>query len=133
MALLEPALVETDLRALTAAALRIAGRRSLIVLLTGLDAGPAEDGLLPLLPQLTKRHEVVVAAVADPRLAELATGRGTLAAVYGAAAAEQTQADRRATADRLTRHGATVLDAPPATLPPALADTYLALKAAGRL
>jgi uncharacterized protein (DUF58 family) len=133
MALLEPALVETDLRALTAAALRIAGRRSLIVLLTGLDAGPVEDGLLPLLPQLTKRHEVVVAAVADPRLAELATGRGTLAAVYGAAAAEQTRADRRATADRLTRHGVTVLDAPPATLPPALADTYLALKAAGRL
>ncbi|WP_327067190.1 DUF58 domain-containing protein [Kitasatospora sp. NBC_01250] len=133
MALLEPALVETDLRALTAAVLRIANRRSLIVLLTGLDAGPAEDGLLPLLPQLTKRHEVVVAAVADPHLDELAAGRGTLSAVYGAAAAEQTRADRRATADRLTRHGVTVLDAPPATLPPALADTYLALKAAGRL
>ncbi|MEY9947833.1 DUF58 domain-containing protein [Kitasatospora sp. GAS1066B] len=133
MALLEPALVETDLRALTAAALRLAPHRSLIVLLTGLDAGPAEDGLLPLLPQLTKRHEVVIAAVADPLLAELATGRGTLPAVYAAAAAEQTQADRHAIAERLTRLGATVLDAPPTALPPALADTYLALKAAGRL
>ncbi|WP_035848637.1 DUF58 domain-containing protein [Kitasatospora azatica] len=133
MALLEPALVETNLRALTAAALRLAPRRSLIVLLTGLDAGPAEDGLLPLLPRLTRRHEVVVAGVADPRLTELATGRGTVQAVYGAAAAEQAQADRRAVAERLTRLGATVLDAPPATLPPALADAYLALKAAGRL
>ncbi|MDH6135310.1 uncharacterized protein (DUF58 family) [Kitasatospora sp. MAA4] len=133
MAVLEPALVETDLRALTAAALRLAPRRSLIVLLTGLDAGSAEEGLLPLLPRLTQRHEVLVAAVADPRLDTLAAGRGTLPAVYGAAAAEQTRADRRAVANRLTRHGATVLDAPPAALPPALADAYLALKAAGRL
>ncbi|MGC0316362.1 DUF58 domain-containing protein [Kitasatospora acidiphila] len=133
MALLEPELVETDLRALTAATLRLAPRRSLIVLLTGLDTGPAEDGLLPMLPRLTQRHEVVVAAVADPRLDELAAGRGTVQALYGAAAAAQTQADRRAVADRLTRLGATVLDASPHTLPPALADTYLALKAAGRL
>ncbi|WP_035793381.1 DUF58 domain-containing protein [Kitasatospora mediocidica] len=133
MAVLEPALIETDLRALTAAALRLAPRRSLIVLLTGLDTGSAEEGLVPLLPRLTQRHEVVVAAVADPHLETLAAGRGTLPAVYGAAAAEQTRADRRTVADRLTRHGATVLDAPPAALPPALADAYLALKAAGRL
>ncbi|GAA1984672.1 DUF58 domain-containing protein [Kitasatospora viridis] len=133
MAMLEPALVETDQRRLSTAALRLAPRRSLIVLLTGLDAGSAEDGLLPALPLLTKRHEVIVAAVADPRLDELAAGRGSTQAVYAAAAAEQTRADRRAVADRLTHLGATVLDAPPATLPPALADTYLALKAAGRL
>ncbi|WP_431678873.1 DUF58 domain-containing protein [Kitasatospora sp. KL5] len=133
MTTLEPALVETDLRALTATALRMAPHRSLIVLFTGLDAGAAEDGLLPQLPLLTKRHEVVLASVADPRLDELAAGRGTLDAVYGAAAAEQTRADRRRTAERLTRHGVTVLDAPPAALPPALADAYLALKAAGRL
>ncbi|MEV6206076.1 DUF58 domain-containing protein [Kitasatospora sp. NPDC051914] len=133
MTTLEPALVETDLRALTATAVRMAPHRSLIVLLTGLDAGAAEDGLLPQLPLLTKRHEVVLASVADPRLDELAAGRGTLDAVYGAAAAEQTRADRRRTAEHLTRHGVTVLDAPPAALPPALADAYLALKAAGRL
>ncbi|MDH6110787.1 uncharacterized protein (DUF58 family) [Kitasatospora sp. MAP12-15] len=133
MAVLEPALVETDLRALTSAALQLAPRRSLIVLLTGLDAGSAQDGLVSLLPRLTQRHEVLVAAVADPRLETLAAGRGTLQAVYGAAAAEQTRAERRAVAEQLTRHGATVLDAPPAALPPALADAYLALKAAGRL
>ncbi|MFF4382251.1 DUF58 domain-containing protein [Kitasatospora sp. NPDC001547] len=133
MAGLEPALHETDMRSLVATALKMAPQRSLIVLLTGLDAAPVEDGLRPLLPMLTKRHEVVLASVADPRLDVLATGRGTVEAVYGAAAAEQTRADRRATAERLTRHGVTVLDAPPTRIAPALADTYLALKAAGRL
>ncbi|MFG2918548.1 DUF58 domain-containing protein [Kitasatospora sp. NPDC048298] len=133
MAGLEPALHETDMRSLVATALKMAPHRSLIVLLTGLDAAPVEDGLRPLLPMLTKRHEVVLASVADPQLDVLAAGRGTLEAVYGAAAAEQTRADRRATAERLTRHGVTVLDAPPARIAPALADTYLALKAAGRL
>ncbi|GAA2157577.1 DUF58 domain-containing protein [Kitasatospora kazusensis] len=133
MAVLEPALLETDMRALTSTVLRMTPHRSLIVLLTGLDARPVEEGLLPHLPLLTKRHELVLASVADPRLDELAAARGTVKDVYGAAAAEQTRADRRRTAERLTRHGVTVLDAPPAALPPALADTYLALKAAGRL
>ncbi|MFD8786743.1 DUF58 domain-containing protein [Kitasatospora sp. NPDC059599] len=133
MADLEPALHETDMRSLVSTALKMAPQRSLIVLLTGLDAAPVEDGLRPLLPLLTKRHEVVLASVADPRLDVLAAGRGTVEAVYGAAAAEQTRADRRATAEHLTRHGVTVLDAPPAQIAPALADTYLALKAAGRL
>ncbi|MEE1786010.1 DUF58 domain-containing protein [Streptomyces sp. SP17BM10] len=133
MAYLEPALYETDVRSLVATALRMAPHRSLIVLLTGLDAGPIEEGLLPLLPQLVKRHEVVLASVADPRLDELAAGRGTVEAVYGAAAAERTRADRRRTADRLGRQGVTVLDALPNKIAPALADTYLALKAAGRL
>ncbi|MER7584264.1 DUF58 domain-containing protein [Kitasatospora sp. NPDC097691] len=133
MAGLEPALHETDMRSLVSTALKMAPQRSLIVLLTGLDAAPVEDGLRPLLPLLTKRHEVVLASVADPQLDVLAAGRGTVEAVYGAAAAEQTRADRRTTADRLTRHGVTVLDAPPTQIAPALADTYLALKAAGRL
>ncbi|MFC9326215.1 DUF58 domain-containing protein [Kitasatospora sp. NPDC057015] len=133
MAVLEPALFETDMRSLVSTALRMAPHRSLIVLVTGLDAAPVEDGLLPLLPLLTKRHEVVLASVADPHLDALAAGRGTLDAVYAAAAAEQTRADRRRTAEHLTRLGVTVLDAPPAALAPALADAYLALKAAGRL
>ncbi|GAA5000278.1 hypothetical protein GCM10025734_35180 [Kitasatospora paranensis] len=50
MATLEPTLVETDHRALAAAALRMAPHRSLIVLLTGLDNGSAEDGLLARIP-----------------------------------------------------------------------------------
>ncbi|MFH9082734.1 DUF58 domain-containing protein [Streptomyces sp. NPDC017673] len=133
MATLEPELVETDARGLTAAALRTAPRRSLIVLLTTLDAAPVEQGLLPVLPQLTQRHTVLVASVADPHIAGMARARGTTEAVYEAAAAAQAQNERRLTAEQLRRHGVTVVDATPEDLAPALADAYLALKAAGRL
>ncbi|KOV94206.1 DUF58 domain-containing protein [Streptomyces sp. NRRL B-3648] len=133
MATLEPELVETDARGLTAAALRTAPRRSLIVLLTTLDAAPVEEGLLPVLPQLTQRHTVLVASVADPRIARMARARGNAEAVYEAASAAQAQSERRRTAEQLRRHGVTVVDATPEDLAPALADAYLALKAAGRL
>lgn len=133
MATLEPELVETDARGLSATALASAPRRSLIVLLTSLDAAPVEEGLLPVLPRLTQRHTVLVAAVADPHIEEMVGARGTVDAVYEAAAATQAQAQRRRTAEQLQRHGVVVVDATPDNLAPALADTYLALKAAGRL
>ncbi|MET9297049.1 DUF58 domain-containing protein [Streptomyces sp. NPDC003077] len=133
LAPLEPELVETDARGLTAAMQRNAPRRSLIVLFTGLDAAPMEEALLPLLPALTKRNELLIASVADPRIEEMAASRHTPAAVYAAAAAEQARAERRRTADRLRRHGITVVDSTPSSLAPDVADAYLALKAAGRL
>ncbi|MFF1394096.1 DUF58 domain-containing protein [Streptomyces sp. NPDC058287] len=133
MAPLEPELVETDARGLTAAALHTARRRSLVVLLTSLDAAPVEEGLLPVLSRLTKRHTVLVASVADPTIAEMAGARGNTEAVYDAAAAAQAQAERHRTAELLIRRGVTVVDATPNDLAPALADAYLALKAAGRL
>ncbi|WP_333778892.1 DUF58 domain-containing protein [Streptomyces sp. IBSBF 3136] len=133
MATLEPELVETDARGLTATALRAAPRSSLIVLLTTLDAAPVEQGLLPVLPQLTQRHTVLVASVADPHIARMAQARGNVDAVYEAAAAAQAQSERQHTAEQLRRHGVTVVDAAPDDLALALADAYLALKAAGRL
>ncbi|URN12155.1 DUF58 domain-containing protein [Streptomyces radiopugnans] len=133
MAPLEPALIESDARGMASTILRNAPQRSLVVLFTGLDPSPVEEGLLPVLPLLTQRHTVVVASVADPRIEEMATARGTLDAVYGAAAAARTQAERRHTASRLRRRGVTVVDATPDEIAPALADAYLALKAAGRL
>ncbi|MFE6808342.1 DUF58 domain-containing protein [Streptomyces sp. NPDC057681] len=133
MAPLEPELVETDARGLTAAALHTAPRRSLVVLLTSLDAAPVEEGLLPVLSRLTKRHTVLVASVADPTIAEMAGSRGSTEAVYDAAAAAQAQAERHRTAELLIRRGVTVVDSTPSDLAPALADAYLALKAAGRL
>lgn len=133
MATLEPELVETDFRGMTATALRTAPRRSLVVLLTTLDAAPVEEGLLPVLAQLTQRHTVVAASVADPHTARMARARGSVDAVYEAAAAAQARAERDRTAEQLRRRGVTVVDATPEQLAPALADTYLALKAAGRL
>ncbi|MFF8829916.1 DUF58 domain-containing protein [Streptomyces sp. NPDC015131] len=133
LAPLEAALVETDARGLSSAALAHAPRRSLIVLLTSLEAAPVEEGLLPVLPQLTRRHTVLVASVADPRTDAMTEARGTVEAVYEAAAGTQTQEQRRRTSEQMQRHGVTVVDATPDNLAPALADAYLALKAAGRL
>ncbi len=133
MATLEPELIETDARSLTATALRTAPRHSLIVLLTTLDAAPIEEGLLPVLSQLTQRHTVLLASVADPHIARMATARGNADSVYEAAAAAQAQSERHRTADQLRRHGVTVVDATPEELAPALADAYLALKTTGRL
>ncbi|MFC5959106.1 DUF58 domain-containing protein [Streptomyces pratens] len=133
MATLEPELVETDARSLTATALRTAPRRSLIVLFTTLDAAPIEEGLLPVLARLTQRHTVLLASVADPHLAQMSKARGNPDAVYEAAAAAQAQTERDRTSERLRRHGVTVVEATPDHLAPALADAYLALKAAGRL
>lgn len=133
MAPLQPALVESDWRAMVAAVLRRTRRRSLVVLLTDLNATALDEGLLPVLPQLSARHHMLVAAVADPRVDEMAAGRSDAAAVYDAAAAERSRNDRRAIAMRLRRGGVEVVDAPPAELAPALADRYLAMKATGRL
>jgi uncharacterized protein (DUF58 family) len=133
MTTLEPELVETDARGLAATAIRTAPRRSLIVLLTSLDTAPVEEGLLPVLSQLTQRHTVLVASVADPHIARMATARGNTEAVYEAAAAARAQTERDRTAEKLRRAGVTIVDATPDDLAPALADAYLALKSAGRL
>jgi uncharacterized protein (DUF58 family) len=133
LARLEPALVETDGRRLVSEVLRRARRRALVVLFTTLDAAPLEEGLLPVLPSLTTRHPVLLAAVADPRVDELAAGRGSAERVYDAAAAERARSERARVSALLRRRGVEVVDAPPASLAPAVADAYLSLKAAGRL
>jgi uncharacterized protein (DUF58 family) len=133
MAPLEAELVEADARGLASTALRIARRRSLIVLLTGLETAAVEEGLMPVLPLLTQRHTVLVAAVADPRVEEMTRQRGSVDAVYEAGAATRAQGERRATADHMRRHGVVVVDATPEALAPQLVDAYLALKASGRL
>jgi len=133
MAPLKPALVESDSTAMVSAVLRRARRRALVVLMTDLNASALDEGLLPVLPRLSAKHRVIVAAVADPRVDELAAGRADAAAVYDAAAAERSRNDRSAIASRLRRSGVDVIDAAPTELAPALADRYLAMKAAGRL
>ncbi len=133
MAPLEPALLESDPRALVAAIQRRARRRALVVLLTDLNASAIDEGLLTVLPQLTAKHQVLLAAVADPRVDTLAAGRADAVAVYDAAAAERARNERRDVASRLRRCGVDVVDAPPEELAPELADRYLAMKATGRL
>ena len=133
MATIDAELVEADWSAVPAQVRRVTSHRALVVLLTTADSPGSARGLLSVLPQLTARHHVVVASVTDPGLAAAAGHRGELAEVYGAAAAERALLDAERVAAAIHRLGATTVTATPHELPPALADHYLALKAAGRL
>jgi uncharacterized protein (DUF58 family) len=113
--------------------LRMTRRRCLVVLFTDLTAATVEEGLLPRLEPLLRRHEVLLAAVADPLVAELARGRGSAEAIYAAAAAERASAERRRLAELLRRRGVEVVDVAPDHFASAVSDRYLALKAAGLL
>lgn len=133
MADLEPVIAEADWSALGSAIAGLGRQRALLVLLTPLEPAAVEESLLPVLPSLTRHHQVVLASVRDPALEEIAAERGSVADAYAAAAAERALARRRHTTELLAALGVSVVDADAERLPPALADHYLALKAAGRL
>ncbi|MBM7504196.1 DUF58 domain-containing protein [Agromyces aurantiacus] len=133
MAGIEAELIEADWAALPAQVRGVTSRRALIVLLTAADSPGSARGLLSVLPQLTARHRVVVASVADPSLADAVARRGDLAEVYAAAAAERSRLDADRVAAAIRHLGASTVSASPLELPPAVADRYLELKAAGQL
>jgi uncharacterized protein (DUF58 family) len=133
MAPLTPALVESNAPAMVATVQRRSRRRALVVLLTDLNPSALDEGLVGVLPRLSAKHQVVIAAISDPRVDGLAAGRSDAAEVYDAASAERARNDRGAIATRLRRHGVDVVDALPDDLAPALADRYLAMKAGGTL
>jgi uncharacterized protein (DUF58 family) len=133
MADLEPVIAEADWSSLVGAVTGFGRRHALVVLLTPLEPSAVEEGLLPVLPTLTRHHRVVLASVRDPALERLAGSRDDLEQVYDAAAAEQVLDGRRRTAELLRTLGVHVIDADAERLPPALADHYLELKARGLL
>lgn len=133
LAPVEPALVETHWPGLLAAVRERLSHRALVVLLTTTDPAPLETGLLPVVGPLARDHVVVVASVRDPEVDALRTSRADSSAVFDAAAAERAELERTSASVVLRRHGAEVLHELPEHLAPAVADAYLALKAAGRL
>jgi uncharacterized protein (DUF58 family) len=133
MAIIDPELIEMDWAAIPAQVAGITSHPALLVLLTAIDAPGASHGLLTVLPQLTRRHTVVVASVTDPGVLAAAAGRSDRLEVYRAAAAERALLDTARVSAAVRQLGAEVVTGAPADLPPALADRYIALKAAGRL
>jgi uncharacterized protein (DUF58 family) len=129
----EATLVEADWPGVVAQVQERLSQRALVVLLSALEPAAVEQGLLGVVDQLAARHQVVLASVRDPEIEELRAGRGSARALFDAAAAERTELERSAVAQRLRGRGIEVVDALPDDLAPRLADTYLALKAAGRL
>lgn len=133
MAPLEAELIELDWQQVPAQVRAVSAHRSMVVLLTALDGGAPEEGLLPTVAQLSRQHVVVVASVRDPLLSSMKEERTTASQVFRAAAAERALLERSAVMVQLRQLGAEVVDAEPHEVPPLLADTYIRLKAAGRL
>ncbi|WP_113718751.1 DUF58 domain-containing protein [Arthrobacter dokdonensis] len=133
LAPLQPELIELDSAGVPGQVRAVTAHRALVVLVTSLDAGAAEEGLIPLVARLAQRHVVVVASVRDPALDEARLERSTATLAYRAAAAEHALNRRAAIMAVLKRSGAEVVDAAPHDLPPELADMYIRLKASGRL
>ncbi|MDN4598426.1 DUF58 domain-containing protein [Leifsonia virtsii] len=133
MAGIEPAIIEMDWSAIPAQVSAVTSQRSLVVLLTSIESPGASRGLLSVLPQLTEKHLVVVASVTDPDTLAATQERNDRDEVYRAAAAERALLDVSRVSAAVRRLGGDVVTGSPADLPPALADRYLALKAAGRL
>jgi uncharacterized protein (DUF58 family) len=131
---LEPELVESDYRGAFAETLVRFRRRALLVVFTELAEQAMTETLLPALPLVARGHIVVVGSVRDPEVVRWARSSPTDGGgAYRKAAAVAALAERRRTAARLRGLGATVVDAPPGRLAPALTDAYLRVKATGRL
>ncbi len=133
MAGLHPRLVETDGRRLVAEVLQRVRQRALIVLFTTLDEAAITQGLLPVLPSLTRKHVVMVASVADPQVLAMVGSHDDARTTYDAAAAERALAQHRRVTGLLRRLDVDVVDAAPADFASKVSDTYLEMKAAGRL
>ncbi|HEY8545193.1 MAG TPA: DUF58 domain-containing protein, partial [Acidimicrobiales bacterium] len=132
---LEPALVESDYAGAFTETLARFRRRTMLVVLTDLVEVSVNEWLVPALPLIVREHLVVVAGVVDPDVTRWATATDVSdpSTAYRQAAAVAAMARRRQVAARLRGLGATVVDAQPGRLAPALADAYLQIKATGRL
>jgi uncharacterized protein (DUF58 family) len=106
----------------------------MLVLLTELNEQAAEEYLVPALPLIARSHLIVVGAVREPEVERWAAAPTTDAeSAYRRAAAIAALAERARLSARMRSLGVTVVDAAPGRLSGDLADTYLRLKATGRL
>jgi uncharacterized protein (DUF58 family) len=129
---LQPAPVDSDYELAFAT---IAGaKRALVIVFTDLIEEVAARSLVAAVPVLARRHEVVVAGVADPDLDALLRSRPESALdVYRAAAALDVLAARERAAARVRGAGARVLETAPAALARACVGAYVSAKARARL
>lgn len=133
MAPVDPELIEPDWGAVPGLVRSVTSQRALVVIATAAESPGASRALLAVLPQLTRRHTVVVSSVIDPDVLEASRHRSDRNEVYVAASAERALLDQSRVSAAIRQLGGEVVTGSPAELPPALADKYIALKAAGRL
>ena len=120
--------------AMVAAIARRTRRRALVVLLTDLNATALDEGLLPVLPQLSAKHQVIDRRGRRP--AGRPAGRRARRCGRGLRRGGRRTVPQRPA--RRSRPGCAAAGwrsstRRPTELAPALADRYLAMKATGRL
>jgi uncharacterized protein (DUF58 family) len=109
-------------------------KRAFVLVLTDLLEETAARPLLDALPVLARRHAVAVAGVSDPDLDALVAREPERPVdVYRAAVALEVLEARARVASRIARTGATVIEAPPVSLPSACVRAYLRAKRRARL
>ncbi len=109
-------------------------RRSLAVVFTELDDPEASKPLISQISSLTRKHLVMVVAMADPAVVSASRGEPENAEdAFKAAAARQVIQARKHAAAQLVRAGAIVLDVPPSAFTPAVVNQYLRIKSTARL
>lgn len=131
---LQPSIVESDYKAAFVRMMARARRRCMVIVLTEHATGATDETLLPALPLVARDHLVVVAGVRDPDVTSWARSVPSEASMaHRKTAAITSLRERSSTLARLNAMGAVVVDAEPGKLAGVLADTYLEVKAAGRL
>jgi len=129
---LEPTRVDSDYEL----AFRTIGsaKRAFVLVLTDLLDASAARPLSDAIGVVARRHEVVVAGAEDPDITGAVRTPPTRPAdVYAAAVAVDVLAARARAAAAITRGGALVVEAPPATLGEVCVRAYLRAKALARL
>lgn len=131
MAPVEPQLIDTDWSEVASLVRRLTVRPALVVLLTAQDEPAASRAFLAALPALTARSRVLIGAATDADADAVAPD--DVDAVYLAAARARAAAEADRVRAGMARAGASAVAADAESLPPKVADHYLALKAAGLL
>ena len=133
LSLAEAALVETDWSNLADQVDQLCRQRSLVVLITGLDPALYAEGLGTVIGRLAHQHQVVIAHVTDPAEKDPTPETTTPQEAYAAAASARLWLAAQGLTARVHRMGVEIVHADPDRLAPAVCDTYLLLKATGRL
>ncbi|NLW13672.1 MAG: DUF58 domain-containing protein [Trueperella sp.] len=127
----EPTLHATDWTSLPVHVAAITKRPALVVILTTLGGGTPASGLLDVIPELKRSHTVMIASTqADPFTRP---EKMDPEAAFNRAAYERSQIEAKNLMRTIERAGAMVVRARADDLPVAVVDTYLELKARGRL
>ncbi len=109
-------------------------KRSLIVIFSDIATGIAANTLVRQLAPLSPRHLVLLVAISDPTIVQLASQiPRDSASVYERAVAEQLVDERTLILETLRQRGVLTLDVPANQLTVAVVNKYLELKARGRI